>query len=331
MNKILSLLLLTIAIATSSFAQTQKEKFEITGRLSGFPDSTLIYLYKINLHQADLIDSAFVINNQFYFNGSLKEHTIEVSIETKGHNYKYFWLENSIITFSAEKGKFKDAIITGSKTQDEQNQFDVAVGHDKAKSISFIRNYPNSIISASILSIYASNWGKDTSASLYRNLSTEIKNTPYGKDVLTHITLNKNPKVGDKYVDFTEPNAENKNISLSDFKGKVVLLDFWGSWCGPCRAENPKLVKMYNEFNNRGFEILGVAADIDKNQWIGAIKKDELKWQNVTDLKGWNNKAAIIYGIYKYPTNFLIDKNGIIIAKDLRGEALKNKLEEIFK
>ena len=157
-----------------------------------------------------------------------------------------------------------------------------------------------------------------------------MKNTPYGKDVLAFITFNKNPKVGDKYADFTEPNVEGKNISLSSFQGKVVLLDFWGSWCGPCRANNPNLVKIYLEFNSKGFEILGVAAEVERNAWIRAIKQDGLVWQNVTDLQSWNNRAALIYGINKYPTNYLIDRNGKIVAKDLQGDALRDKLREIL-
>jgi peroxiredoxin len=138
-------------------------------------------------------------------------------------------------------------------------------------------------------------------------------------------------KVGDKYVDFTEPNIEGKNVSLSDFNGKIVLLEFWGTWCGPCREGNPELAKIYNEYKNSGFEILGVASDSDKEFWIKSVKDDSLTWQNVCDLKGDRNKAALIYGISYYPSNFLIDRNGIIVAKDLRGEALRSKLLEILK
>ena len=326
-----SLSLLVILISTISISQIQNGKFEITGKLSGFPDSTIIYLYENKGHEPFLIDSALLINNEFHFTGSLKNGTNQVILQIKGsNNYKYFWLENSTITFTAEKEKFREAIITGSKTQDEQNQFDITSGDDKGKTISFIRNHPNSIISASFLSIYASTWGKDTSSILYWNLSKKIKNTFYGKNIFEFITINRSPKVGDSYVDFTEPNVEGKNISLSDFKGKVVLLDFWGSWCGPCRANNPKLVKIYNEFNSKGFEILGVAAEIEKKDWIDAINKDGLIWENVTDLKNWNNKAALIYGIYKYPTNYLIDRSGIIVAIDLEDDALRNKLSEML-
>jgi peroxiredoxin len=332
MNKVLFLLLLTVLISKGSFAQ--KGKFEIRGKLSGFADSTIIYLDNLTTSSPVHIDSTLVINNQFYFSGSIKE-VMRVMLRTIDFtDYKYFWLENTAIEFNAEKGKFRGAIITGSETQNEQSRLDSAIktnGKEKEQSISFIRNHPNSIISADILSTYASTWGKDTSAILYRNLSEEIKTTYYGKNIEEFIALNKNIKVGDRYVDFTEPNIEGKNISLSDFQGKVVLLEFWGSWCGPCRQGNPELVKIYNEFKNTGFDILGVAADEKREAWIEAIQKDSLTWQNVTDLRGDKNRAALIYGVSYYPANFLVDRNGIIIATDLRGDDLRNKLRELLK
>jgi len=327
MNKIPFILMITVAIATTSFAQRQNKKFEIVGKLSGFVDSTLIYL--------DDMDSTLIINNQFHFTGSIKENVKYVLLRTSNFiNYMFFWLENSTITFKAEKGKLKEAIIIGSKTQNEQNKLSDAIkttGNEKEQSIWFIRNHPNSIISANVLSVYASTWGKDSSAILYRNLSDKIKNTTYGKNILEFITLNKSVKVGDKYVDFTELNTEGRSISLSDFNGKVVLLEFWGSWCGPCRESNPELVKIYNEFKVVGFDILGVASDDKREAWIEAVNKDSLTWQNVSDLKGDKNKAALIYGVSYYPANFLINRSGIIIARDLRGDALRNKLREIIK
>jgi peroxiredoxin len=335
MNKILFLLLLIVVIPAGSFAQIQRGKFEIKGKLSGFADSTIIYLDNLTTSSPFHIDSTLVINNQFHFSGSIKEEAMKVILRTIGFSdYKYFWLENAVIEFKAEKGKFRGAIINGSKTQNEQNLLDSNIkttGKEKEQSISFIRNHPNSIISADILNVYASTWGKDTSAILYRNLSKEIKTTNYGKNIEEFIALNKNIKVGNRYVDFTQPNIEGKSVSLSDFYGKVVLLEFWGSWCGPCRQGNPELVKIYNEFKNTGFDILGVAADYKKEAWIEAIQKDSLTWQNVTDLRGDKNRAALIYGVSYYPANFLVDRNGIIIAKDLRGDALRNKLRELLK
>ncbi|MEP6948891.1 MAG: TlpA disulfide reductase family protein [Ginsengibacter sp.] len=118
------------------------------------------------------------------------------------------------------------------------------------------------------------------------------------------ITLNKNIKIGDRYFDFTEPNIEGKSVSLSDFNGKVVLLEFWGSWCGPCRQGNPELVMIYNEFKDTGFDILGVAADEGKETWVEAVQKDSLKWQNVTDLRGDKNKAALSMAFLTTPQIF---------------------------
>ncbi len=326
MTRIYFLLFLTVATLTTSFGQVNKGKFEIKGKLSGFTDSTIIYL--------NGIDSTLILQNQFHFIGSLKENVKQVLLRVAtSSDYKFFWLENSSITFNAKKGKFREAIIIGSNTQNEQTKLDATIkttGKEKEQSILFIRNNPSSIISANILSVYASTWGKDTSTILYRSLSKKNKATSYGKDVLEFITLNKNIKIGDKYIDFSEPNIEGKSISLSDFNGKVILLEFWGSWCGPCREGNPELVRIYNEFKDKGFDILGVAADDKKEIWIEAVLKDSLTWQNVSDLKGDKNKGALIYGVSYYPTNFLIDRKGNIIARDLGGKDLRNKLIKIL-
>lgn len=335
MQKVYFFLLIAVAIQyASATAQTQPGKFRIKGEATGFADSTAIYLEDLSSSSPVAIDSAVIINNQFSFSGVNKKGIVQVILNTKNFgDYKYFWLENSTITFKAEKGKFREAVITGSKTQHLGEELDAEIkknGHEKEHSIAFIQNHPNSIISANILSVYASTWGKDTAMLLYRHFSPANKKTTYGKNILLFITLNKNVKVGDQYVDFTEPDTGGKNVSLSQFKGKIILLEFWGTWCGPCREGNPELVKIYNEFKSAGFNILGVAADSDKKFWIESVKKDSLSWTNVCDLKGDKNKAALIYGVSYYPTNFLIDKNGKIIARDLRGDDLRKKLHELL-
>ena len=139
--------------------------------------------------------------------------------------------------------------------------------------------------------------------------------------------------VGKIAVDFIQNDTEGKPVSLSSFKGKYVLVDFWASWCGPCRAENPNLVKAYNKYKDKGFTVLGVSLDSEnaKAAWLEAIKKDGLNWTNVSDLKGFDNAAAKMYGIALIPQNFLVGPDGVIIAANLRGEALEQKLAGLFK
>lgn len=136
---------------------------------------------------------------------------------------------------------------------------------------------------------------------------------------------------GTEAPEISLPNPDGKTINLSDFRGKVVLLDFWASWCKPCRAENPNLVENYKKYHKKGFEIFQVSLDKTKPEWVNAIAKDNLNWIHVSDLQYWNSPAAKLYNVSSIPSNFLIDKDGKIIASNLRGEELGKKLKEIFK
>jgi len=135
---------------------------------------------------------------------------------------------------------------------------------------------------------------------------------------------------GAKAPEFTQVSPEGTPVKLTDFKGKYVLLDFWASWCGPCRKENPNVVKLYNKYKTKGFEILGISLDQNRERWLQAIQADQLTWKHTSDLKGWSNEVSKLYEISAIPKTFLVDPNGMIIARDLRGAELERKLAEIF-
>lgn len=136
--------------------------------------------------------------------------------------------------------------------------------------------------------------------------------------------------VGDEVPDIALKDTANNDLSLKSLRGKVVLIDFWASWCGPCRAENPNVVRVFNKYKDKGFTVYGVSLDQNREKWLGAIKSDGLTWTHVSDLKGWSSEGAKLYGVKSIPQTYLIDKEGKVIAKNLRGEMLEQKLKEIF-
>ncbi|WP_285010213.1 TlpA disulfide reductase family protein [Pedobacter faecalis] len=168
---------------------------------------------------------------------------------------------------------------------------------------------------------------------LFNRFSAELRSSPLGKRTAEKIEIGKRRQAGSKATDFTQNDINGKPFKLSSLRGKYVLVDFWASWCVPCRAENPNVVKAYNALKGKNFEIVGVSLDYPGGQgaWEAAVQKDGLPWIQVSDLKGWKNEVAVLYGINSVPQNLLIDPQGMIIAKNLRGEALTEKLKELIK
>jgi peroxiredoxin len=198
----------------------------------------------------------------------------------------------------------------------------------------FARNHPQSPLALYILQLYAQD---DPDApvlrTLFDGLSPAVRGSKAGKDLDEKLAIAAKTSVGSMAMDFTQNDTLDRPVSLSSFKGKYVLLDFWASWCGPCRMENPTVVSAYAKYHGKGFDILSVSLDRpgDKEKWIKAIHADGLAWTHVSDLQFWNNAVAKAYGVGSIPQNFLIDPQGKIIGKGLRGDELEKKLDEIYK
>ncbi|RYF20462.1 MAG: AhpC/TSA family protein [Flavobacteriales bacterium] len=355
------IILLAYLLLTSSI--TFAQNFRIDGTVEGLEDGTWLYL-KLSSPQ-ELLDSTKITNGKFTLKGQLPQPATQVVLHTQKYaNYVFFWLENKNVTMLLKDKEFKNGTIKGSATQTENEEIQkiikpISLKEDSLRAVlskttdptikaelrkkilnikpeeyaaylNYAKSHPNSLIIANIADVYSTTWGKEKANEIYQLFTPEVKQTSYGKNVSDFIRLSREIKVGSKYADFEQTNTAGKKVKLSDIKAKYILLEFWGSWCGPCREENPNLVKTYNAYNAKGFEILGVAADDNKAQWLKAIKDDGLPWENVSDLKGNKNEVGLMYGINAYPTNYLIDEKGTIIAKDLRGKKLSDKLAELL-
>lgn len=237
---------------------------------------------------------------------------------------------------SVLNAEYSKAMEAGNKTRASELETEYAeiMANKKEAEMAFVESHNNSLVS---LDWVRRNVNviqeKSLATKLYNSFTDEIKKSPAGVIYSNILGQTKGADIGYDAPDFSAKQPNGQSLSLRSLRGKYVLLDFWASWCGPCRRENPNVVKAYNSYKDKNFTVLGYSLDGGGNalkSWMEAIEKDGLIWNQISDLAGWNSLPVQLYGINSVPTNFLIDPNGKIIAKNLRGEDLENKLKEIL-
>jgi peroxiredoxin len=364
MRNFFVILVLVLSIVSCKKA---KNEYTIKGTIDGIKTGK-VYLEKLVDGQPQTVDTTDVTDGKFSFKGEIPIPDIRLLRLDEQSYFAQFFLENSKITVTAKKDSLRNTKISGSASQDifqiylnemmrlqkdvkslhQKYQTAMAAGNsseaEKAKidyqalmdnSLVFFKNFvkdhPNSVVSAFVTGLQLAPQVNETELeAIVNNFSPEISSSQYVLQLKKLVEEKKVTAVGVMAPDFEMNDPNGKPVKLSALRGQIVLLDFWASWCAPCRQENPNVVKLYQKYHSKGFEILGVSLDRTKAKWIEAIQADQLTWLHVSDLQFWQNAAALKYAVTSIPQSFLIGKDGKIIGKGLRGEELDKKLAEIF-
>lgn len=355
-------------IVTVFFSCNSKPHYTIKGKIEG-SDKITFYIQKREAGKIVSIDSAVSSKGSFTMKGGAVGYPVMIQL-VAGDTRKRtsFYLENSEIKIIGRLDSLYLAKITGSKTQDEYEslvdsnkplsdfyskiilKFQAASQAGDAANLEFlqrqsdsiqtvmlnlqkdfVKNHPASYVSPSIVLSLSYEMDADEIESMVNLLDTSLVSLPEIKGLKERVAVMKRVAVGQKAPDFTMNDVNGKPVTLSSKIGsKLLLIDFWAAWCNPCREENPNVVKIYNEFHKKGFDIFGVSLDNSKEAWIKAIADDKLAWTQVSDLQRGDNEAAKLYSVNSIPSNFLLDETGKIVARNLRGEALYKKVNEVL-
>jgi len=347
---------------------SQEKSFTVNANLKGAKNDLYLYmLHKVN--DVLFTDSAKAKDEKVSFKGKLKEPNMYwFALKKNANAALVFFVDGGKVEINGHIDSIPAARVKAGKTQEDykasldvinkfntiragliqrHNAYSQGGNMEGAQSIidtaqieernhaknmvNFIKEHPNSVVGGYMIYSAQFDWPQISEYDeMYKALGEKVKKGKFGKLALDKITSMKGTTVGYPAINFTQADVNGKNVSLSSYKGKYVLVDFWASWCGPCRRENPAVVAAYQKYKDKGFDILGVSMDDNKDKWLAAIEKDKLTWTHVSDLKGWQNAAGKIYGVQSIPFNLLLDKEGKIVAKSLRGADLEAKLEELL-
>jgi peroxiredoxin len=352
MKNLLYILLLTPFLGYGQTKENSKKagknEFTLSGYVKGFANGTPVSFLNQQTNQPE--QQTTIQNNRFAVKGSMPEPGFKILIFDNKPPAVVLFLDNSDVTIKGSKDSLENLEIKGSPSQQQfmeyvkatepyEKIFEPGAAEDpKAAeavekiSVDFVKKYPKSYVSplALIRIIQTTNDFKKVE-SLYESLSKPVQSSSLGQYVDQQIQLSKINPIGSTIKNFTQTDTAGKPVSITSFRGKYVLVDFWASWCRPCRMENPNVVEAYNKFHDKNFTILSVSLDQARPAWLAAIKMDGLTWNHVSDLKGWSNEVATLFHITSIPQNILIDPNGKIIAKNLRGPSLDDELSAVLK
>ena len=356
-------LLLSIVAASMTLAACNAQSgYKVTGTVEGMPDGKAI-IATVNGSSLDTLAKADVKNGSFEFTGNVSEPTGAYIMVIGQRGAIPFMLENANITVNAGQAGLTVTGSEGQKIYDQfmainataqqeamklQQEYQAANGDQakmqavqeayaklmtdaQAKETELIKANPDSYVSTFVIVSGMGQMEYEQLKERYNLLGEKAKASAQGKAIAAQIAKLESTAIGQIAPNFTITTPEGESISLYDIKGKVKLIDFWASWCGPCRGENPHVVEIYKEYHPKGLEIFGVSLDNNKEAWVKAIADDGLVWKHGSDLKGWQSAPAQLYSVSGIPHTVLLDENYKIIAKNLRGDELKQKIAELLK
>ncbi len=359
------LFLFVIMFCNASWAQDSS--FSINGRLEKIKKGIIVL--NIYEGDKTVKDSAIISNGSFSFKGSVSEpYFATLTMPVRRNDFFTFYIAPGSMDILGRSDSLKLLAVKGSNINDDDrllkermkyianweeinskiyekaykekdkaimdslDNVDIAVLNEKRKVVTaFVKENPASMRGAMAITENYGYYAEATDVEpVYAMLSRQLKDSEKGKQIKALIDLYSSVAVGEMAPEISQITPEGNSLSLTSLRGKYVLVDFWASWCGPCRRENPKLVKAFENYTGKGFTVFGVSYDTKKENWIKAIKADNLHWNQVSDLQGWKNSSSDQYGIKAIPSNILLDKDGRIVAKNLFGKKLEEKLAELL-
>ena len=354
---------ITTCALCMSLAASAQVNYTIKGSATGM-DGQTVYLNDAESGEAAAMDSVIISNNAFTFKGTqpkacfatvsagrarttliLEDGTINVSLD-KSSGKATGTPSNDILEACNEKinafnNEYKALRKQASELKEEdkdkmlelEKSWEDVSNRQTAVVKECINQNLNNIVGAQLLRRFESSLSSEEVTKILAAASPVMKENGYTQAVIKHQTAMKRAEVGQKYTDVKLKDVNGKEVALSDYigTGKYVLIDFWASWCGPCRGEMPHVKAAYEKFASKGFEVVGISLDSKKEAWLKGIKDLGITWPQMSDLKGWKCEGTAVYGIRAIPATLLVDPNGMIIGKSLRGEEIEKKLNEVLK